>query len=68
MPFLTDYSSVDWDEVTDINKFDVHHSLNNFLSKFNNILDTLMPMRKITRKEFKQKYKPWISNSILSKI
>ena len=66
--FLIDYSSVDWDEVTDINKFDVNHSLNNFLSKFNNILDTHMPMRKITRKEFKQKYKPWISNSILSKI
>jgi len=27
-----------------------------------------MPLRKITHKEFKQKYKPWISNDIFSKI
>ena len=27
-----------------------------------------MPLRKISHKEFKQKYKPWITNAILNKI
>ena len=34
----------------------------------NELLDRYMPMRKVTQKEFKQKYKPWISDVILHKI
>ena len=66
--FLTDYSNVNWDEIIDIDKRDVNFSLQNFLSKFDNILDIHMPLRKIDHREFKQKYKPWINNTILSKI
>ena len=66
--FTNDFLNVNWDEVIDIQSGDVNRSLNNFLSKFNNILDIHMPPRKISHKEFKQKYKPWISNDILSKI
>ena len=66
--FTTEYMNVDWDNVIEINKADVNHSLNSFLTKFNTILDTHMPLRKLSHKEFKQKYKPWVSNDILSKI
>ena len=66
--FTTEYRNVDWDNVIEINKADVNHSFNNFLSKSNTILDTHMPLRKLSHKEFKQKYKPWVSNDILSKI
>ena len=65
---LTDFRNNNWDEVIDLDKRDVNLSLQNFFSKINNILDSHMPMRKITQREFKQKYKPWITNNILSKI
>ena len=66
--FLTDYLNVNWDEVTDLNKKDVNYSMNNFMDKINTILDKHMPLRKITHREFKQKFKPWISSTILNKI
>ena len=65
---LTDFRNNNWDEVIDLDQRDVNLSLQNFFSKINNILDSHMPMRKITQREFKQKYKPWITNNILSKI
>ena len=66
--FLRDYHDIDWDEVIDMNKNDVNFSMENFLSKFNGLLDKHMPLRKLSRKEFKQKFKPWISKTILSKV
>lgn len=66
--FIMDYLNVDWDEVIDIGRNDANFSMENFLLKFNEILDTHMPSRKLTQKEFKQKYKPWISQIILFKI
>lgn len=66
--FVLDYLDVNWDEVIDINKKDVNLSMENFLAKFNTILDKHLPLRKLTQREFKQKFKPWISNNILNKI
>ena len=66
--FTVDYLNVNWDDVIDVNTNDANHSMDNFLSKFNDILDTHMPLRKISHKEFKQKFKPWVSKEILSKI
>ena len=66
--FILDYVSVDWDEVLNVEKNEVNLALENFLNKFNTILDKHMPRRKITRREYKQRYKPWISNHIVDKI
>ena len=66
--FTSDYLSINWDKVIDSTKNDVNASLENFLSKFNGLLDIHLPMRKLSQKEFKQKFKPWISNNILEKI
>ena len=66
--FLNDYQNIDWDDVIDIPKNDVNFSMESFLTKFNGLLDIHMPLRKITKREFKQKFKPWISKQILSKI
>ena len=66
--FIQDYRNIDWDNIVDITKNDVNHSMDNFLSKFNDLLNTHIPLRKINHREFKQKFKPWISNNILSKI
>ena len=66
--FILDYLNIDWDEVIDINRNDINFSMDNFLSKFNALLDGHMPLRKLTQKEFKQKFKPWISKNIIGKI
>ena len=66
--FISDYLSVNWDEIINVSINDVNVALQNFLNKFNAILDKHMPWRKITRREYKQRYKPWISNHILDRI
>ena len=66
--FVLDYLDINWEEIIDLNRNDVNLSMENFLSKFNEILDIHMPLQKITNKEFKQKYKPWINNDILNHI
>ena len=66
--FILDYLNIDWDEVIDINRNDINFSMDNFRSKFNALLDGHMPLRKLTQKEFKQKFKPWISKNIIGKI
>ena len=62
--FITDYNAINWDEVIDLNKNDVHFSMENFLSKFNILLEHHMPLRTILQRQFKQRFKPWISNQI----
>ena len=49
-------------------KNDVNTSTLNFVKKLNSLLDKHMPMKKITQKEFKRRYKPWITDDILNKI
>ena len=66
--FLNDYRSVNWNDVICIANHDANASMESFLKKFNEILDLHMPLKKITQKKFKQRFKPWISDNILSKI
>ena len=67
-PHYSDVLHPNWDEVIDVNRSDVNFSMESFLLKCNKILDTHMPLRKLTKKEFRQKFKPWISKNIHSKI
>ena len=66
--FLHDFDNTNWDQTIELEKNDVNYSMEEFLSKFNGILDKHMPLQKITQKQFKQRYKPWISNEMLQKI
>ena len=66
--FILDYLNINWDESLEAAKKDVNHSFGNFMSKINMLLDKYMPLKKISQKEFKRKFKPWISNEILCKI
>ena len=51
--FILGYNNINWVEVVDINRNDVNFSMENFMAKFNELLDTHMPLRKLTQKEFK---------------
>ena len=66
--FTLDYLSIDWDSELQINKNDVNASLQIFLTKINELLDKYMPLRKVTKQEYKRKFKPWITDTILNKI
>ena len=66
--FLLDYFEIDWNSTIEAEKEDVNHSLANFMDKVNALLDKYMPLKKVSQKDFKRKYKPWISNKILKNI
>ena len=36
--------------------------------KYGSIMDKYIPLKKITNKEYKRRYKPWISKGILKSI
>jgi hypothetical protein len=38
------------------------------MNKINELIDKHMPLSRISQREFKRKYKPWISNELLTKI
>ena len=66
--FLDDFNEVDWDETINVTECNVNKSMTNFLGKFNTILEKHAPIRKKTQKEYKQTFKPWITNELNSKI
>ena len=66
--FLLDYLDIDWNEILEANLNDVNHSFVIFMNKINTLLDQYMPLRKLTSKEYKRRFKPWINDFILNKI
>ena len=47
---------------------DADKSMNNLLKFTDQVLDRYYPLQKLTRKEFKQTKKPWITGGILKSI
>ena len=66
--FILDYLGIDWDNTLELNKNDTDHSMEIFMEKINTLLDKYMPLHKVTQKEYKRRFKPWISDQILTKI
>ena len=58
----------DWDSILSLHQNDPDLSMNNLCNNTIYLLDEFDPYRKLTKKEFKLKSKPWISNEILTKI
>ena len=57
---------MDWNNILMIDKNDPNYSMNNLHLFINNILDTLAPYKKLSKKELKLKTKPWVNNETLS--
>ena len=51
-----------------LNNNDVNVSFNNFIDRINLIVDKYMPLKKVPNKEFKMRFKPWISHEIIDFI
>ena len=66
--FLLHLLDIDWSLVIKLEKEDPNYSFNLYENTLNTLLDKYIPLRKITQKELKQQYKPWITNDILKSI
>ena len=66
--FILDYFSIDWTVELEPKRKDTNFSTSKFMEKMNALVDKYVPLEKITQKEYKRKYKPWINDDILHKI
>ena len=66
--FLLDLLNINWDNIIQVNNQNPNSSFNSFLTTLNQLLDRYAPLQKITNKEHKLKYKPWISDDVLKNI
>ena len=57
--FLLDLLEIDWDSTLSCTKNDPNLSFKKFHSTITNLLDKYLPLKKITKQEFKQRFKPW---------
>ena len=51
-----------------INAKDTDHACDIFLDKYQSVLEHHVPLRKLTKKELKQKQKPWITQGLIKSI
>ena len=63
----TDMAAIDMDTQVIVAN-DADKSMNNLLKFTDQVLDRYYPLQKLTRKEFKQTKKPWITGGILKSI
>ena len=62
--FFLDLLSINWDEVIKLDLQDPNISFAEYYSTINNLIDKYMPLQKMTRKEVKLMFKPWITSDI----
>ena len=65
--FLMDLAAIDMNIEVIVDN-DAEMSMNNLLHKTDNLLDKYIPLKKLTKEEFKQSRSPWITNGILKSI
>ena len=63
-----DLLNLDWKQILQLEKLDANIAFNNFYSAIEPIIDKYMPLEKIKNKEFKRRYKPWITVGIQNSI
>ena len=66
--FTLDYLNIDWNDKLDRYKNDANKAFEFFYWKMNKLLDKYMPLKKLSKKEYKRKFKPWINGNILNMI
>ena len=64
--FMMELASIDMKEVLIENNPET--SMNNLLDEANKLIDEIYPSRKLSKKEFKQTLKPWITKGIIISI
>ena len=55
--FILELQEIDWPKVISIDKKDTNLSFNSFETSLNVVIDKYLPLKKLTKKEIKQKHK-----------
>ena len=66
--FFLDLLSIEWNDIIQLDNRDPELSFQQYFSTINSLIDTYMPLRKMTTREIKQQQKPWINHEILNDI
>ena len=66
--FILDLLDIDWITTISVDKNDTNHSFNSFETKINFLIDTYLPLKKLTNKERNLQIKPWITPGICKSI
>ena len=61
-------TNMDWDQILSIEGYDPNISMNNLHQHINYLLDEFAPYKKLSKKEYKLKSKPWINRNILNEM
>ena len=61
-------TNMNWNEILSLDKNDPNISMNNLHLHINYLLDEFAPYKKVSKKQYKLKCKPWINGEILSKM
>ena len=64
--FFLDLLAIDMVEIS--NNPNANDAFNNLFESTSKVIDDYIPLRKLTNKEFKRRFKPWISKGILISI
>ena len=62
--FYSDCNDIDWDSIINVHMEDTNESFNLFFDNFNKLLDKHIPLKKMSNKNFKLQFKPWITSGI----
>ena len=68
MLFREDFLAINWLKKLAIEKQDSNYSFNKLYEEIENLMDKYIPLEKISKKNDKRKYKPWISHGILTSM
>ena len=66
--FQHEINQIDWTNLLQAEKEDANLSFNAFHDTVGAIINRHMPLRKMTQKEHKQRYKPWITGGMLTSM
>ena len=65
---VADFINIDWDPLLNVDEANPNLSLDNFNKKVNEIIDTYLPLIKLSKKDLKIQAKPWITTGIRKSI
>ena len=66
--FLKDFKEINWENIITIKDNDTNSSFDSFFQNFTKLLDKHLPLKKMSIKTFKRRFKPWITKGILKSI
>ena len=66
--FVLDLLNIKWNQVIPIDINNPNESFNLVFDKIDSLVNQYIPLRKLTRKEIKNRFKHWITSGILNSM